>query len=66
MSAIPELSELADQVLVDYTPEGMRIQLVDARENAMFQLGSAEPKERTRELLALVAQTIGVCPTRSR
>ena len=62
VSAIPELSELADQVLVDYTPEGMRIQLVDARENAMFQLGSAEPKQRTRELLELVAQTIGDLP----
>ena len=62
VSAIPELSELADQVLVDYTPEGMRIQLVDARENAMFKLGSAEPKERTRELLSLVAQSIQDLP----
>ena len=62
VSAIPELSELADQVLVDYTPEGMRIQLVDARETAMFKLGSAEPKERTRELLSLVAQSIQDLP----
>jgi chemotaxis protein MotB len=64
VNAIPELSELADQVLVDYTPEGMRIQLVDARENAMFKLGSAEPRERTRELLALVAQSIQDLPNR--
>jgi chemotaxis protein MotB len=64
VSAIPELAELADQVLVDYTPEGMRIQLVDARENAMFKLGSAEPKERTRELLKLVAQTIQDLPNK--
>jgi chemotaxis protein MotB len=62
VSAIPELSDLADQVLVDYTAEGMRIQLVDARENAMFKLGSAEPKARTRELLQLVAQTIQDLP----
>jgi chemotaxis protein MotB len=62
VSAIPELSELAEQVLVDYTPEGMRIQLVDARDNAMFKLGSAEPKPRTRELLALVAETIRDLP----
>jgi chemotaxis protein MotB len=42
----------------------MRIQLVDARENAMFKLGSAEPKERTRELLELVAQTIQDLPNK--
>jgi chemotaxis protein MotB len=64
VSAIPELAELADQVLVDYTPEGMRIQLVDARENAMFKLGSAEPKDRTRELLALVARNIADLPNK--
>ena len=64
VSAIPELAELADQVLVDYTPEGMRIQLVDARESAMFKLGSAEPKKRTRELLSLVAQTIQDLPNK--
>ena len=64
VSAIPELAELADQVLVDYTPEGMRIQLVDARETAMFKLGSSEPKERTRELLKLVAQTIQDLPNK--
>ncbi|MBK1668758.1 hypothetical protein CKO28_12030 [Rhodovibrio sodomensis] len=62
VAAIPELSDLADQVLVDYTPEGMRIQLVDARENAMFKLGSAEPKQHTRDLLALVAQAIQDLP----
>jgi chemotaxis protein MotB len=64
VAAVPELSELADQVLVDYTPEGMRIQLVDARENAMFKLGSAEPKDRTRELLALVARNIEDLPNK--
>ena len=64
VSAIPELSDLADQVLVDYTPEGMRIQLVDARESAMFKLGSAEPKARTQELLALIADSIAGLPNK--
>ncbi|MBK1697886.1 flagellar motor protein MotB [Rhodovibrio salinarum] len=62
MAAVPELAELADQVLVDHTPEGMRIQLVDARGNPMFKLGSAEPKAHTRELLRLVAETIQGLP----
>jgi chemotaxis protein MotB len=62
VQAVPELSELSDQVLVDYTPEGMRIQLVDAREQSMFELGSAAPRQRTRELLALVAEAIADLP----
>ena len=43
-------------MLVEQTPEGLRIQLVDADRQPMFALGGAAPNDRARALLARVAQ----------
>ncbi|MFB8828966.1 flagellar motor protein MotB [Azotobacter sp. CWF10] len=37
----PLLKDLRDQILVDLTPEGLRIQLVDTEQRPMFEIGSA-------------------------
>ncbi len=58
----PELQALKEHLLVDRTPEGMRIQIVDAEGQSMFELGSAEPRARTRELLKLVAEAVADLP----
>jgi chemotaxis protein MotB len=52
----PGTADLARQVQVEVTPEGLRIQLIDADGRPMFALGSAEPNERTRALIRVVAQ----------
>ncbi len=59
MQDLPELAELSKQVLVDQTPEGLRIQLIDQEGRSMFESGSAKPNERARLLLRAVAKVVG-------
>ncbi len=61
---IPELRELAQNLIIDRTPEGMRIQIVDQGRVAMFPLGSAAPYDHTRQLLALVAKAVQRLPNK--
>jgi chemotaxis protein MotB len=58
MQDMPELAELSKQVLVDQTPEGLRIQLVDQEGRSMFESGSARPNDRARLLLRAVARVV--------
>ncbi|WP_198375239.1 flagellar motor protein MotB [Neoroseomonas rubea] len=62
IAADPALADLARQLLVEHTPEGLRIQLVDAEGQPMFALGGAGPNERARVLLARVAQAAARLP----
>ena len=59
MQDLPELAELSKQVLIDQTPEGLRIQLIDQEGRAMFEPGSAKPNDRARLLLHAVAKVVG-------
>jgi chemotaxis protein MotB len=58
MQDLPELAELSKQVMVDPTPEGLRIQLVDQEGRSMFDPGSAKPNDRARLLLRAVAKVV--------
>ena len=58
----PALADLGRQLRVDITPEGLRIQLLDADRQPMFASGSAEPDERARALLRKVAAVLGKLP----
>ncbi len=53
---LPELAELSHNVIVDQTPEGLRIQLVDQEGRPMFNPGSAEPTESAKLLLRAAAR----------
>jgi chemotaxis protein MotB len=64
MQSMPELSELSKQVLVDQTPEGLRITLRDDEGRAMFDQGSAKPNPRARVLLRAVSRVINQLPNR--
>ena len=55
---MPELAELSKQVIVDVTPEGLRIQLVDQEGRSMFEEGSVVPNDRARLLLRAVSKVI--------
>jgi chemotaxis protein MotB len=50
--------------MIDETPEGLRIQLVDQDKTAMFPTGSAEPGDSAKKLTALVAQVIQKLPNK--
>jgi chemotaxis protein MotB len=64
LQAMPELAELSKHVLIDQTPEGLRIQLVDQEGRSMFENGSAKPNPRAQVLLRAVAQVIQPLPNR--
>lgn len=59
-----QLAALKDQVLVDTTIDGVRIQIVDAEGSLMFPLGSAQPTEKAREILKLVAKNLKDVPNK--
>lgn len=61
---MPELAELSKQVLIDVTPEGLRIQLVDQDGRSMFNQGGTAPNDRARVLLKAVARVILQLPNR--
>jgi chemotaxis protein MotB len=64
MQSMPELAELSKQVIVDQTPEGLRIQLVDQEGRSMFESGSTRPNERARVLLRAVTNIVDQLPNR--
>ena len=49
------LQPFKDQMLLDITPEGLRIQIVDAQNRAMFDSGSAKLKDYTQKILVELA-----------
>ncbi len=65
--AIEEASDLQtmrDSLLIDQTPEGLRIQIVDQEGVAMFKSGSSDMNDQGRALLALVTNIVGTLPNR--
>jgi chemotaxis protein MotB len=64
LNAFPELRDLAGNVLVDRTPEGLRIQLVDQADYSLFPSGSAVVAGRTLQLVGLVTRAIAGIPNK--
>ena len=60
----PELRTMRDSLLIDQTPEGLRIQIVDQEGVAMFRSGSADMQDQARALLALVTNVVSTLPNR--
>ena len=58
----PGLTDLKENLRVQQTDEGMKIQIVDQADQPMFASGSAEPLPRTRKLLGRVAEAIKDLP----
>jgi len=61
---MPELAELSKNIIVDQTPEGLRIQLVDQEGRSMFNQGTAVPNDRAKLLLRAIAKIINQLPNR--
>ena len=58
----PELKEMKKSLLIDNTPEGLRIQLLDKEGLPMFPSGGAKMFDHTKRLLALVSKVIVKMP----
>jgi chemotaxis protein MotB len=59
---MPELAEMSRNIIVDQTPEGLRIQLVDQEGRPMFEAGSTEPNDRARLILNAAARIVQQLP----
>jgi chemotaxis protein MotB len=62
VKGIPELKQFQGSMLVDNTPEGLRIQITDQEGLAMFPSGSSAPFGHTRAMLDMVARVIRQLP----
>ncbi|WP_313139882.1 flagellar motor protein MotB [Stenotrophomonas sp.] len=58
------LEPFKDQLLLDLTPEGLRIQIVDKQNRPMFDLGSASLKPYTQQILHELAEYLNHVPNR--
>ncbi len=58
----PTLKDFKDQLLLDITSEGLRIQIVDKKNRPMFDLGSTQLKSYAREILDELTKTINTVP----
>ncbi len=54
----PKLLKLKDNIIIDITPEGLRIQIVDQDDESMFPSGSAKMFEKTKDLLTEITQIV--------
>jgi chemotaxis protein MotB len=57
-----ELSDISEQVRIEMTKEGMRIQIVDQDGGSMFGAGNAKMSEKTQKVLAEIAKVITKLP----
>lgn len=56
------LKPFKDQLLLDVTPEGLRVQIVDKENRPMFDSSSAVLKTYTREILRQIGKIINTVP----
>src|SRR5690606_16033490 len=64
--AMPEITEMADNLIVEATETGLDIQIVDQRGRPMFQEGSKYPYEWMRAALAGIAPVLERLPNQVR
>jgi chemotaxis protein MotB len=58
------LQPFKDQLLLDITPEGIRIQIVDAQNRPMFDVGSARLRDYTQAILKELTPYLSSVPNR--
>ena len=64
IDANPTLKKFKNQLLIDITNEGLRIQIVDELNRPMFEMSRAELQPYTREILHEIATVFNEVPNR--
>ncbi len=60
----PTLKQFKNQLLIDITSEGLRIQIVDEKNRPMFALASAQLQPYTKEILHEIGRTLNDVPNK--
>ena len=64
IDASPTMRQYKKQLLIDITTDGLRIQIVDEQNRAMFALAKAELQPYTKEILFEIGQTLNDMPNK--
>lgn len=59
-----DLKEWLSNLMIEETPEGLRIQIIDQKEKSMFPSGSSKMYDHTEKLLQHVARMIRMVPNK--
>jgi len=62
IEASQAMAPFKDQLLIDITPEGLRIQIIDKENRPMFDLSSVQLKKYTIEILHEIGKLINAVP----
>ena len=60
--SMPKLKDLAEQIQIKMTADGLRIELTDRSNSEFFELGNATPKQATVDLLKIISNELGNLP----
>ncbi len=64
INANPKLQQFKEQILLDITSEGLRIQIVDEKNRPMFKSGSAKLEPYTKEILHEIGTMLNQVPNK--
>jgi chemotaxis protein MotB len=64
LQELPEISEISKHIVVTETMQGINIDIVDQEGRSMFPEGAREPYDRTRRIVAKLAEQIRKMPYR--
>ncbi len=59
-----KLQNYKDQIYIDIVEGGVRIQVVDTEGSTMFNLGSAEPTEKAKKIIGIIAENTRDLPNK--
>ena len=60
----PQLAQHNDQIILEQTPDGLRIQIIDKDQRPMFRSGTAQPYGYARRLIEAIGGTVERLPNR--
>ncbi|EJW11169.1 Flagellar motor rotation protein MotB [Rhodovulum sp. PH10] len=64
MHDMPELTEASKHIMIEESRDGLNVEIVDQDGRSMFPEGSAEPYERTRQIVQKLATMLKAMPFR--
>jgi chemotaxis protein MotB len=64
ISSNVKLKQFQDQILLDLTTEGLRVQIVDEKNRPMFRSGRAELEPYTKDILREIGKTLNDMPNK--
>lgn len=62
LAQLPELEKLKDQVRLEITDEGLRIELMEKEKARFFEVGSAKINKEAKKIFGVISKELGVLP----